>query len=85
MAEAVEERKRVFVEGGGLIDSAEVRVALNIANRIKLNLNSRDSFIKAADDIAANTKRLAENDGMGFSALDSMLPMSDKYRGKVSQ
>ena len=85
MAKRVKATKLVLEKIAGLIDSAEVRVALNIANRIKLNLNSRDSFIKAADDIAANTKRLAENDGMGFSALDSMLPMSDKYMGKVSQ
>ncbi len=77
-ARHVKAAKLVLEKIANLIDSAEVRVALNIANRIKLKLNTRDIFIKAADDIAVATKSLATNDCMELSALDSMLQMSEE-------
>jgi len=51
-----------------------------------LKLNNKGPLTAAADKVAAAAKALsAKYDGSTFSAIDSMLPGADKYKGKPAR
>jgi hypothetical protein len=65
-----------------LVQIAEVTEAIGIGEGANLDLNNEAKLVKAANQVAALTKKFTESyDGSTFSAIDGLIPSSDQYRG----
>lgn len=62
----------------------EVKAVVTLAGGIKLKLNNKAAYLKAADTVAQNAKKVAAMDGGALSAIDGMLPKSGDYKGTPS-
>ena len=87
---AVKMAKRAKAAKGNLakidaaVDSAEVKAVLQIAGGIKLKLNNKDAYLKAADGVAEQARKLATMDGSGYAGVDALLPAESDYKGNPS-
>jgi hypothetical protein len=66
------------------IDIPEVAALLKIAGSAKVSLNNEAPLLAAADQIAAETKKIAEKyTGSELAAVDTLLPKAGAYKGTV--
>ena len=60
----------------------EIDRILKVAKGAKLDLNHEAALTQAANDVAQTAKKFSENyDGTTLSAIDSLIPPRDAYRG----
>jgi hypothetical protein len=60
---------------------AEVKAVVTLAGGIKLKLNNKAEYLKAADAVAQNAKKVAAMNGSALGAIDALLPKSGDYKG----
>lgn len=81
-AKAATQRLQQIADAVSIVEVDEMLAA---AGQAKLKLNNEAALIEAADAVAAAARRFAEaHDGADFSAIDSLIPGSDKYKRNVS-
>ncbi len=84
MAKRAKIAKNALTKVDAAISSAEVREVLKIAGGIKLKLNNKDAYLKAAAAVAEQAKKVAAMDGGSLAGIDPLLPAASKYKGKPS-
>ena len=68
---------------GDAAPTDEIAAALAVAGSVKLKLGNTDALNAAADEIAVQARAfVANHDGSGLTALDSMVPGPDRFKGK---
>ena len=86
MAKRVKLATRRLKKISGLINNPELKSIIKIGASAKLKLNNETELNAAAEGVADLAKKLtSEYDGSEFSALDSLIPDSSKYKGKASE
>jgi hypothetical protein len=67
-----------------LPDVPEVQAIIEAAKTAQLKLNNRDQLNQVADVVAENGMAISdEYDGSTFTAVDSLIPGPDKYKGRA--
>ena len=87
---AIKMAKRAKAATGSLkkvaaaVDSAEINAVVELASKIKLKLNNKDGYTKAAAAVSEQAKKVAAMDGSAFTGVDALLPAAADYKGTPS-
>ena len=84
MAKRAKRAENALKKIAKIVDSPEIGAILEAAAGVKLKLDNEALLTAAADKVATAARAFAEGyDGAAFAALDSLLPATGDYRGKV--
>ncbi len=81
MAKRAKSASNALAKIAKVVDLAEVKTVVKLAGGIKLKLNNKEAYLKAAETVAENAKKVAAMDGGSLSGLDALLPKPEKYKG----
>ncbi len=78
-------RKKLAAAAKALPDVGELSAMVQFGHSAGLKLDNADALTNAADGVASEAKKFEKNhDGSALAGIDSLIPGSDKFKGKPS-